>query len=344
MVTIQQYQVAVRANRRWDYCILAATVYMFAVMIIGGMLLGSFGEAWTPACAQWVVRHDLSHREFGLLTIAACLPVGFFVAMPAIMLLRLGDRRKRRDRRLVCPHCAAFLNHLAMLTGNCCRCGGQVIDVSSADAATAVCDHSLLTVAEFNTAVQKRQTLRDPKGADPRIRCPRCHMELTQRRFIVVATQKCPFCSAIILEDPESSAHENETLAQTQCLSLERFRRLNSAYIRWSLLSAVVLIPCGAVVVYLPLVGIEGTLTTLVGNVGFGIVAFTMCIAAICLGAWIGSLADRRIRKIGHLNCPYCHKSLVHASGIVVATRHCHHCGRRALIHDAISGANAVIG
>ncbi len=270
MVTVQQYREAVRANRRWDYCILAAIIYMFAAMVVEGVLLGSVGSTWTQECGQWVVRHDLSPAEFGFITVAACLPVGLVVAAPTIMLLRLGDRRKRRDRRLVCPHCNAFLNTLTMLTGNCCRCGGQALDISTPKAGAADSTHS-----------------------------------------------------------------------GTRRLPLAKYRALNSAYFRWALLGAVILLPCFAIAVYCLLTAVENPLVRLVGNVGFGTVAFAMCILALCLGVWVGSVADRRFRRTWHLDCPHCGKSLAHASGIVIATRRCHHCGRRALSVDAAPIARA---
>src|SRR5260221_4364522 len=244
MVTVQQYREAVRVNRRWDYCILAATVYMVAVMVVGGVLLGTFGDSWAQECGQWVIRHDLSHADFGLITCAVCLPIGLFVAAPTILLLRLGDRQKRRDRRLVCPHCNAFLNVLVMLTGNCCRCGAQALDISTLDSGAAESGHRLFTVSEFNTAVRNLPTLRDPKGHDPRIRCRRCQMELTQRRFILVATRKSSYCLAVVLEDPESVAGENDTRHETQMLTLAKYRKMNLAYFRCCMFGAVILFPC----------------------------------------------------------------------------------------------------
>jgi hypothetical protein len=336
MVTVQQYREAVRANRRWEYCILAAILYMFAVMVGGGLLLSSFGNAGVDACSRWIVQRAPSHWEIWLTFTAVFLPICLLVAAPAVVLLRLKDCRKRRDRRLVCPHCDAFLFQLAALTGNCSRCGERVLDDLTP---AASCGQQLFSVADFISAVRKRQTLRDPHGRNPGIRCPCCQVELTRNRFFVVATRKCPTCQAIVLEDPEPSVSADMPHLPLYRPSLAEFRAAHWSHVRWTLIGILVLIPAAGVLYCLFLASLEDRLTRLVGNAGFGIIAFATFILGMVLAAWVAELMGRYIRRKRHLNCLHCGQSLVSPSGIVIAARRCFHCGRRALADETAVAA-----
>ncbi|MFL5341040.1 MAG: hypothetical protein ACJ8F7_12905 [Gemmataceae bacterium] len=332
MVTVGQYREAVRANRRWEYCILAALLYMFAVGVVSAWLLRSFGDAWMNACVRWIVQHDPSRREIWLAVAAVFLPIGLLAAAPAVALLRLRDRGKRRDRRLVCPHCDAFLNNLAALTGNCSRCGEHVLDGSTPAASDG---YQLFTVTEFNSAVHNRQTLRDPKGLDPRLRCPCCQLELTRNRAFVVATRKCPSCQTVVLEEPEASFPADASRSAPCRLSLAEFRAAHWSHIRWTLTAILTLIPCAGLLYCLLIAGLEEPLTRLMGSAGFGAVALTAFLLGLGLASWVADRTGRFLRRKRCLNCPLCGKSLIHPGGIVIATRRCYHCGGVALADDA---------
>src|SRR5207302_3597226 len=99
-----------------------------------------------------------SRGQIWLTAAAVFLPISFVLAAPAVLLMRMRDRGKRRDRRLVCPHCGAFLNNLAEFTGHCHRCGEPALDVPPP---AAIPDRPRIAVAEFTAAVRNRQTLRD---------------------------------------------------------------------------------------------------------------------------------------------------------------------------------------
>src|SRR5439155_10025087 len=111
------------------------------------------------------------------------------------------------------------------------------------------------------------------------------------------------------------------------------------SYIRWTLVGILVLIPAAGVLFCLLVASLEEPLTRLVGNAGFGAVAFATFFVGLAFGCWAAGRIDQSIRRKWHLNCPHCGGSLVHPSGIVIATRRCPHCGRRALADETTAAS-----
>jgi hypothetical protein len=354
MVTLEQYkQAAAARDRRASYALTVLLVCFFALLaggpLVFGLLLRSYGDAWTEACVQWVVRNDLGPDQtklIGLLTVLLIsLPAGLVLAFPVVGVLRWIEYGIRQDRRLVCPHCDTPLGYLVKVTGNCPRCGGRALDLPDRTpaAGSGGQDQRLLTVEEFNAAVRNRLRLGDPKHRDPRLRCPRCQAELAGGRFQVVATRKCPRCEAPVLEDPDATPPAGGLPPGQLRLSLVGFRAAHRKYPRWSLFGGLLLV-CLASVPLVVVVGWEAPLERLLGEIGVGVLVLAALLLTWALVAWVGSLAERRVRRTLHLNCPHCHRSLYHPSGIVIATRRCPHCGRRALAEEgepaAASAAN----
>src|SRR6266542_2686823 len=114
MTTVEQYKEAVSVHRRRDYYILPVlVVFLYGIPLGCVALLKPYTDSSIEACAQWVVRHGVSHWLTVLIGLAVVLPIGLLLAVPAVGVLRLRDRRMRRDRRLFCPHCDARLGYLA---------------------------------------------------------------------------------------------------------------------------------------------------------------------------------------------------------------------------------------
>jgi hypothetical protein len=345
MVTLEQYREAAagRDRRAW-YALTVLLVFFVAFSVavpLGfGPLLRPYGDAWTEACAQWVVLHDLGAEQTKLIGLLAVLlitlPLGFLLALPLLGVWRLIQRGTPKDRRLFCPHCDAPLGYLVTVTGNCPRCGRRALDVPERDPAAAGPgghDQRLITVEEFNAAVRNRLRLGDPKHRDPRLRCPRCQAELVGGRFQVVATRKCPRCEAPVLEDPDNSPPHGGVSPGQPRLPMAGFRVAHRAYARRSLFGGMLLVGLA----FLPLVAVvcwEAPLGRLLGETGAGVLLVAALFVGWALFAWAGSLAERRLRRNLHLNCPHCDQSLYHPSGIVIATRRCPHCGRRALAEE----------
>jgi hypothetical protein len=341
MTTVAQYREAVSANRRREYCLLPVLVVFLYGLPLGFVaLLKPYADSSIEASAQWVVRHGISHWLTVLIGLAVVLPLGLLLAVPAVAVLRFRDRLTRRDRRLFCPHCDARLCYLAVVTGNCHRCGEQALDVPGRDPAAAVAgeiqgpDHPLLTVEEFNAAVRNRLKCGDPEHRDPRLKCPRCRADLMGRSFNVVATRKCLRCEAPVLEDPEDTPPTGDPHAEQRRPSLAGFRAAHRAYGRWSLFLGLS-VCLGFLVPMVFVVGPWGKqLEQLLGEVGVAVLAFAVLILGLCLVLGVVSLADRCVRQKLQMGCPYCGRLLYHPTGIVIATRRCWHCGRHALAEE----------
>src|SRR5262245_35117049 len=242
MTTVAQYREAVSANRRREWYLLPVlVVFLYGIPLGFVALLRPYIDSSIEPFARWVVRHGVSHWLTVLIGLAIVVPIGLLLAVPAVAVFRFRDRRMRRDRRLFCPHCDARLCYLAVVTGNCHRCGKQALDVPGRDTAAAVAgetqepDHPLLTVEEFNAAVRNRLRCKDPEHRDPRLKCPRCRADLAGRSFNIVATRKCLRCEAPVLEDPENAPPTGDPHAEQRRPSLAGFRAAHRAYGRWSL-------------------------------------------------------------------------------------------------------------
>ncbi|HMC90434.1 MAG TPA: hypothetical protein VKI17_12850 [Gemmataceae bacterium] len=342
MVTLEQYKEATCARRRRDYSALTALLVVllisaYAIPLSLALLLRPYEHRGVEACAQWVIQQGIGPTLtllIGLLaTFAVSLIIGLPLALPAIGMLQRLDRDTRRDRRLFCPHCDARLGCLATVTGNCQRCGAQALDIPQKDTTAADQHHRLLTVEEFNAAIRNRLNLKDPKQRDPRLRCPSCQADLTGKRSQIVATRQCPRCEAPVLEDPENTPLSAGSHSNQRLRVLSDFRVAHSAYCRWSLFGGMLLV-CLACVPGLVAVSWETPLRRLLGPVGSGVLLFLACVVGAGLVAGAGWLINRRVHRSLRLDCPHCSRSLFETSGIVIATRRCHHCGRRALVEE----------
>jgi hypothetical protein len=355
MVTLEQYkQAAAARDRRGCYAsavlLVSLVTFLLGPPLVLGLLLRPYGDAWVEACAQWVVRHDISPDQIKLIGLLAVLPIavagGLVLALPICGVWRLIQRGNPPDRRLLCPHCGALLGYLVAVTGNCPSCGGHALDIPERDPATTGPggrDQRLLTVEEFNAAVRNRFRPGDPKHPDPRLRCPRCQEDLVRRRFQVVATRKCPRCEAPVLEDPDTPTPAGSPPPAQVRLSLAGFRAAHPVYVRRSLLVGVLLL-C---LVFVPAILVAcwpAPLQRFLGETGPLVLGFGVFLLGWSLLASVATLIEYRLRRKLHLNCPHCDQSLYSPGGIVIATRRCPHCGRRALAEEgepaAASAAN----
>jgi hypothetical protein len=118
MLTIEEFNAAASAYNRRMVIVAAVSVtgtfawlgidYLVRI-VLGNFLSASLG----PLCAE---------AFFAFFPVAA-IPV-FLTGM------WLGDRRGRRDQRLLCPHCGFMLfqnRRLVVATRNCVECGRRVL-------------------------------------------------------------------------------------------------------------------------------------------------------------------------------------------------------------------------
>jgi hypothetical protein len=344
MVTVEEYkQIAAVARRRgWYY--LPVMLFILVVGIYGVpiglmLLIRPFRDAYIEACGQWVVQNGIGPRMTLLLGLLLGLAVGLLLALPVLGAWRLCLRfvrqdRRLQDRRLFCPHCDRRLSDLASLTGNCHHCGKRALDVACAVAGESLgLGHQLLTVEEFSAAVRNRRTGRDPQRRDPRLRCPRCQADLTGRHCQIVATRKCPHCEAPVLEDPDNTSPVRGPHAEERRLSIAEFRADREVYGRSGLFTAILCVSL-AFVPALLLAFWGAPLERYLGETGAGVLVLAVLILGFCLAAWVGWLAERRLRRKLHLDCPHCGQSLFAKALLAIATHRCYHCGRRALAEE----------
>jgi hypothetical protein len=340
MVTLEEYKEAHSARLRRDRYALAALLIIFGAFYVAFLSLGlwmrSSEDAWIEACAQWVVGHGIGSGLTLAVGLLIALATGLLLALPVVGVLRLIDRGTRQDGRLFCPHCHAALRSLATVTGNCQRCGERALDLPEGNTEAGSIpkhDHRLLTVEGLSAAIRDRFKRPDPKDRDPRLTCPWCQAELAARRFWVIATRKCPRCETPILEDPEDTPPTGDPHPEQRRLSLPVFRRAHLAYGRWALFGGMLL----AGLVWAPgfvVAGWLAPLESLLGSVCVGFLALPLILLGAGLVLGVAYLADRLVRRKLRMDCPHCGRWLYHPSGIVVATRRCCHCGRRALAEE----------
>src|SRR5262245_24492478 len=168
MISLEQYkeaQAACLRRTRWLLVVLFVfqVVFMLAIPAALASLLRPYQDAAIEACAQWVVRNDVSPGLILLIALLISVPIGVVLALPVVGVYRVIDRRTRQDRRLFCPHCDARLGYLATVTGNCHGCGEPVLDLPEAgpEDVRGTDDH-LLTIEEYAAAMRDRFK-RDPK-------------------------------------------------------------------------------------------------------------------------------------------------------------------------------------
>jgi transcription elongation factor Elf1 len=344
MITLEQYKEAQAACLRRTLALRVLAVSLFVVTYAIPMALAAvlrpYQDAAVEACAQWVVRNDVSPGLILPIVLLGAVLVGVVLALPVAGVYRVIDRRTRQDRRLFCPHCDARLGnlttvtgYLVTVTGNCPRCGERVLDLPEESTAAPGPDDHLLTIEEYAAAMRDRFK-RDPKDRDPRLSCPRCRASLAARHFLTVATRKCLGCQATVLEDPENTSPTGVSHPERQRLSLAGFRAVHRAYGRWGLFGGLLL----AFLVWAPgsvaAVWLLTPLERVLDSVCVGFLALPLILLGAGLVFGVASLADRGVRRKLHVNCPHCGRSLHHPSGVVIATRRCWHCGRRALAEE----------
>jgi uncharacterized protein (DUF983 family) len=305
-------------------------------------------DEYLQALAEWVVSEGIDPRHTRLIALLFIVPIGLLLALPSVLVLEMIQRYMRPDPRLFCPHCDGALNFLTPRTGNCPSCGRRSLDHPEAD--TTVEDHQgrerregslgesehpLMSIEELDGQWFKRLRARDPKQRTSLLHCPRCHGELhySKRRFYMVATRKCPHCGAPILKDPENNPSVDSSHNKECWLSIADFRASHATYRRWVLFSTYWLL---LALVLLYLFGYlkpwwKAPLRRMVGMSGADMLEWAALLLLPCLAITAAWFVRRRLLSKLHMGCPYCGKSLFHESGIVIATRRCYHCGRRAL-------------
>jgi hypothetical protein len=344
MVTVEEYkQIAAVARRRgWYY--LPVMLFIMVVGIYGVpiglmLLIRPFRDAYIEACAQWVVPNGIGPRLTLLLAVLLGVAISLLLALPVLSAWRLCLRfvrqdRRLQDRRLFCPHCHRRLSDLVSLTGNCHHCGKRALAVAVAIAGESQgLGQQLLTVEDFNGAVRNRRMGRDPQRLDPRLKCPQCQADLMGRHSQIVATRKCPHCEATVLEDPDNTPPVRCPHPEQRQVSIAVFRADREVYGRRGLFTAILCV-CLAFVPALLLALWEAPLERYLGETGAGVLVLAVLILGCCLAAWVGWLAERRLRRQLHLDCPHCGQSLFAKALIAIATHRCYHCGRRALAEE----------
>jgi hypothetical protein len=331
MITVEQFRKAsLVEGRRTGLRALAFLALGYALAF--GLMKALQQNLSIESSAGWLVRNALDPGILGFaVLILAVLP-----AIPVAALMWLTGRNHQRDARLDCPHCHRALLGVATITGNCQRCGQPALSLPPEPSETQV--RPLWTVAEFNSAARNRLRGKDPKLSDPRLKCPKCRTQVMGRRFFVVTTRKCLKCRASLLLDPEEAANDDSRVERFY-LPFARFRWAHRWYGRCALLSvflimALALVPPGLVAAN------EEPLKASVGEPIVIVMALGGFLGGMCLGGVACWLAGRFLQRIWRLNCPHCGQCLHHDSGIVIATRRCHQCGRRVLEHET----DAVIG
>jgi hypothetical protein len=73
-------------------------------------------------------------------------------------------------------------------------------------------------------------------------------------------------------------------------------------------------------------------LRRLLSPTGFSALEIGVCVLTLFLVCGGLRLTDRHFRRKWHMDCPHCGRPLLPPrQGVVIATRRCCHCGRRAL-------------
>jgi hypothetical protein len=353
MMTLEEYKKATVA-RRTDYYYCGAAlliIALFAYAVPFGLLelLKPYQPDRIEASAQWFLERNFipSRGLLLLIVFLVPLPIVLVLAFPTIAGLRFCFRQLEYQRPR-CPHCNAPPGGLVVLTGNCLHCGKPVVQLPdetptapigaehACSGETAPPTHRLLTVEEFNAAVHLRHRL---EHRYCRLRCPHCQANLLKKRSQnVVATRACPECRTTLLQDPEGRFLPASYQVEPPRLSVAAFKAFGATYRGWCLLGAIAL-PGLAVTPAFLVLSYEALLQrTLNSRTLASLVLIVLVFAALALGGWlaigVGRFADLRLRGKLYLDCPHCGRSLLQFSGIVIATRRCCFCGRRALAEE----------
>jgi hypothetical protein len=156
---------------------------------------------------------------------------------------------------------------------------------------------------------------------DPRLACPQCGKCLAENRHFVTATHRCWKCDAAVLSEPPPASG---------VLPLAEFQRRNAVYTRF-LLGVVAGMLALFLAGSLPLIAYEDELRARLGEPGADIFYVAAVIVLWGGGGAATLLLERRSPVSRRLDCPQCGKSLANLRHLVVASRHCAHCGRRIL-------------
>lgn len=183
------------------------------------------------------------------------------------------------------------------------------------------------------------------KSHDPRIICAQCKAPLFENRYWVVATRQCTRCKNSILADPEPATpaepgdtgvgeYPKDSSIPRPMQSPAAFRAASISYFRWnvSFLFLVFVAPVVGVALIFP--RYEKPLRQMLGETAATALFISALILAICLGGLMGWFIDSRLRRKYHLDCPHCGKHLERFRGLVLSTRRCVHCGKRALAEN----------
>jgi Zn-finger nucleic acid-binding protein len=350
MLSFQEYKDAEAAQfpRQWRGVWAMGFVLFFGIYVVPLGFVWLFRpdrEEYIQAFAEWIVSHGVAPRHTLPIALLIIVPIGLVLAIPSVLVLEVIHRYMRPNGRLLCPRCNGPLNSFTAVTGNCPQCGGRAVDNPEADRAD---EHSsrpaspagdgelvfrVVTIEEFDVASRNRRLLRDPKQLDPRLKCPQCQADLYSRRSYILATRRCPRCATPVLEDPENHLPADDSSTEDRRTSLAHFRMYHAAYCRWVSFGCYLLL-LALVLLWVPhsLVACwKGPLQRMVGLSGVEVLDCAALPLFACVAITMVWLVHRRLLRKLHMGCPHCGRSLFHNRGIVIATRRCYHCGRRAV-------------
>src|SRR5262249_6408730 len=144
-----------------------------------------------------------------------------------------------------------------------------------------------------------------PKHRDPRLRCPGCQADLMGGNRLIVAIRHCPHCRATVLEDPDNKPPVSGSQPEQGRLSSTVFRANREVYNRRCMFG-VLLFLCLAFAPVFLLACWDAPLKRHLGETSADVLAVVVLILGGCLAAWVGWLAERRLRRNLHLDCPHC--------------------------------------
>jgi uncharacterized protein (DUF983 family) len=174
-------------------------------------------------------------------------------------------------------------------------------------------------------------------GTNPRSRCPHCrHPRLNAA--LAMATEHCENCGqsvpfdrpldAVVIEGPTPATPDNPKLP-----AVADFLQAWQAYVRYSFrviaypTIAIMFVSMALVLAVLvnrtPAAGIPRPARDFVAWLIFGSMFSPPMLYAV--------VATCRWRRPELLSCPHCRKPLMQLRQVVVASRHCGHCGGRVL-------------
>jgi hypothetical protein len=160
---------------------------------------------------------------------------------------------------------------------------------------------------------------------NPLTSCPHCAKPLGKARYLIFATQHCPYCSQRVIAEPNDSG-EGRITADHLNSGGKALKRLG-----YPIMGLISLFLIASLIVL-------GTKTD------WGkIASILLFLLAMLVGAW-GAWTEGVMMKRNVLcTCIHCSKSLLINFLVVIATRNCCHCGRRVLTGPADSPPNHLV-